>query len=314
MNSVEALAEQLLQPLNSVEIIPSDPHSDTVIVVEGHLGIQQKFLYKTYLEALILFKSPHPDQLLASSLVILVTNPAHQTALNARKRLIQSNLHSAVRELDLWTVLIRGSRECGKQSIVWDHRRWLFSQMYPPLTQSSESNDICGWPRHCDGYSVPYIPSDVVESELELLAQSCEAYPRNYHAWSHWHFCLQSVYFALQGGQGSTAYLRVVEGEFHRLKKWLDLHIKDYTAAHHLCNLVHRFSGLSIPGISLKALFDHSLALVTAYPDHEALWMYLRATLKSMDSSERISYVESLSSLASKPQWQKCLAWMNLRT
>ena len=75
------------------------------------------------------------------------------------------------------------------------------------------------------------------------------------------------------------------------------MHVSDYTAAHHLCNLVRRFDLSESTEMGFGPLLNHALDLVAAYPDHEALWLYLRLVMRSLDPEERTRAAKLLDSL-----------------
>lgn len=251
-------------------------------------------------------------QLLASSIVILLANPAHGTALNARKRLIEGRLHSPSIELAIFSALITGSRECANQSLFWHHRQWIFKRMSPSSGQRFDHDG-----NRFSDLSLPEdsagVPTDTLENEITLVAKSCEIYQRNYHAWAHLHFCFEIIYSSLQYGseQESSGYFRIIEDEYRRLMKWIERHISDYSAVHQLCNLVRRFKGLC-EFMDYASLFDHSISLVTVYPQHETLWMYVRLVVGAIDLKAKQDCILRISSLPVSSSQQRCIFWCNL--
>lgn len=256
-------------------------------------------LHRLYVPATRLYQSSkmHETQssmsILAATSGILLANPAHQSAWNARKCLMISGALSFQRELDFSSALLRGSRDCSKQSIVWAHRQWIFRHVYQPyLVQpgSSESH-APEWTRDSDSAHFPEVPSAILRSEFDLIARCCELYARNYHAWSHWHFCMESLYFAIHSApDAAQADLDAFANEFVRLREWVDRHVSDHSAIHQLCSLARRFYGLAqdyssrlnTPSgnvaemISPISMFEHAMGLTCSYPSHESLWIYLR--------------------------------------
>jgi protein prenyltransferase alpha subunit repeat containing protein 1 len=91
------------------------------------------------------------------------------------------------------------------------------------------------------------------------------------------------------------------------------MHVSDYTAAHHLCNLVRRFSLSDSTEMGFGPLLNHALDLVAAYPDHEALWLYLRLVMRSLDLEERTGAAKLLDSLSETDgQYAvQCRKWLN---
>jgi protein prenyltransferase alpha subunit repeat containing protein 1 len=272
----------------SIEILPGgwqewtaqapDIHEGFPFVYkDGHLGVPLKVLYRIYLAALSLFNNAERSTALELSSVILLANPSHQTILNARKKFIQSHLLDPEKELRLTELLIRGSKECAKQSIVWDHRRWIFKFQYQTVrgAQAAAIRDFPGWSTSEEAAAFPMIPLATLKEECELTRQACELYPRNYHAWTYWHWVMNVA--------RSLAYDQLMEDEVAAVRNWIDRHVSDYSAVHHLCNLANLIGRPQSSQAKTTTLTDdsreHALSLVREYPSHEALWLYLRNTL-----------------------------------
>lgn len=292
----------------SVEIIPGSIEqwqTDSAVpflFIDGNLGLPQKLLYRLYPRALENFKrsrlsSPcfsSPKSVLEASSVILLTNPAHQTALHERKRLILAGHLSVEKELEFSSLLLSSSRDASKQSIIWDHRRWLFQS----------------------GYSSAKIPASLLQKEFNIILQSTGVYSRNYYAWAHWDWCAETLY-TLCTPQNEGDYLSVVADAFLRLLQWMEHHLSDYTAAFHLCNLVHRFHRLEcikqLPvEMTFERLSDQANSLVTRYPHHEALWMYLRAVWAvGEDQGLRDKMDIYIASLPACSFREQCISWCN---
>ncbi|KAK0484326.1 hypothetical protein EDD18DRAFT_1111717 [Armillaria luteobubalina] len=286
---------------SSIEILPggieewtsSDPDGNKLpfLLSEGHLGIPQKILYKLYLRATVMFtaarKAQDHNALIAFSITILLANSAHQTALNTRKRLIISGKLDPKNELALIGTIISGNRECSKQSVIWAHRRWIFEYLYPPNPPSCFHAQL---------------PCALVRDELQILARGCESYPRNYHAWTHRSYCMQSM-MDLVTTSSDPAAEAIMQEEYLNLLRWVDLHVSDYSAMHYLFLLVQRFNMLQsgAPGLqsmNLVSLFGHTMSLLSSYPKHEALWMFIRSIIASAalgDRSAMITHVQSSS-------------------
>ncbi|KAJ7106039.1 hypothetical protein C8R43DRAFT_1140657 [Mycena crocata] len=290
---VHTLADLLMQnsPL-TVEIVPggidqwpeiSQPSVFPFLHTEGHLGVPQKTLYQLYLSALPLLNGTDDQGKIDASCVILLANPAHQTALNVRKRLIQSGKSlSADAELDFSKKLLTSSRPCSKESIIWAHRRWIFDRLYPSRALSGAAQ--------LAGYSTRELPPVVIEDEITLIARCCETDPRNYHAWTHHHFVVQSIFLSLRTPQPiDSPFIPLFMKEIRRLRRWIDDHISDYSAIHHFCSILSQLASLrSLPQYNaalgeladLAIHFEHALSLVLSFPSHESLWMYLRAMIQ----------------------------------
>lgn len=329
------------QPPISIEILPGDvslwqleatvtttcsagPEQEQVatqqkyLFVENQLGVPKKLLYSTYVEAIAVFSKTkaglgglgskenlEEDALLNATAVILLANPAHQTALNARKRLVLNGLRDIESELKFTATLLT-LRDCSKQSILWHHRRWLLRMLHKPThhlptgIDRMDEDDLRGYD----------IPINTLIAELDIVTQACETYPRNYFAWNHRFRCMDALVFKfilrnihashLDTGRSISfsasvnvehlVGFKAMIGEFGDAKSWIERHVSDYTAMQYFLRLVDRIRSLKeLPeedfGSELEALVltetlrKEALDLVKAYPDHEALWVYLRGAI-----------------------------------
>ena len=280
----------------SIEILPGSfeqwaPQATNefpFVLVDGHLGIPQKLLYHLYLTAVALYKNADQLTKLTLSSVILLANPAYQTVLNTRKRLIRSGLLRPEEELNFTALSIRGFDQFAKQSIIWDHRRWLFRYQYERNGDAGQG-EHAGW-RIEETSSFPIIPLPTLEKECQLVRQACELYPGNYHAWAHYHWILDvvkttAVQKSILPRMDSEDHTHFLRKEVLLLRQWIERHVSDYSAVHLLC----RFAALdctSAPqltqpggGTLVDELMEHALSLVLSYPSHETLWLYLRNIL-----------------------------------
>jgi protein prenyltransferase alpha subunit repeat containing protein 1 len=300
------------------------------LFIEGNLGVPKKALYRTYVEALVIFASArkstfgeevHSAQavhtLVASSVVILLANPGHLTALNARKRFIQRRVLDSKRELELTAALLT-SRNCSNQSILWHHRQWLLHRIYGPFDgtmQSSEAQNTLSQIRTSpDGEisSHVLVSREVIDKELSITSRACELYSRNYFAWTHRHFCMGLVIHSLNSTTDPT-YLeemaKLVSDEVTAIRLWIERHISDSSAVHYLVTLIERLSAAGTIGIlpfahphpencllpnvddiaqtgasDLFSSMSHAMSLLRSYPDHESLWQYFRAISQLADA------------------------------
>ncbi|KAJ7072635.1 protein prenylyltransferase [Mycena amicta] len=261
---VLSLGDVLLQPgLKTIEIIPGGPQTwateptESFLFVDGNLGVFHKVLYAIYPLALSLLHGANASQ---ASAVILLANPAHQTALNVRKRLIQSGLLSAATELAFFELLMPSSRPAAKESIAWAHRRWLFEHLYP------------SWE----------IPPQRFASEFSLIAKCCELYPRNYLAWSHHYFFVHRLHTALNAPE--SPYVSVLLAQARRLQRWIHSHVSDFSAMHHYCQLLSGLQTISQNRAHLRELLEpslhlqHAIGLLDVFPDRFVQWAERRGS------------------------------------
>ncbi|KAL0955835.1 hypothetical protein HGRIS_002037 [Hohenbuehelia grisea] len=327
VGSVYAIGNALhAHDLISIEILPGSAEQwlpvvegedgQDFLLVEGNLGIPQKTLYRLYLIAVNLFRdsdrrnmpnssSERVSNLLAITIVLLFTNPAHVTALNCRKRLVQGGMRSAEQELATFAML-QANKSCAKESILWDYRKWLLQR----LGSKAQAISL-------------QIPAAALEQEFRLLSKAVDVYPRNYHAWTHRRFCIEAC-LALscrEVGANPSEYARLLFAEYTHLRNWIRQHVSDHSAVHCLHGLVSIYTESSpaivesFEEISAKSLVEESISLVTSYPEHESLWLYLRAsiTLEVDDHARQnmIALVKGLPDSAHRHK-QLCIAWLEM--
>lgn len=211
-----------------------------------------------------------------SSLVLLV-NPAHQTALNRRKDLVlYGYLSNANDELRL-TAVLQSLPDGAKSSILWHHRRWVLNHFQPLVSNAHPAPD---------SLSCVSLPLHRFTTELEVASMACETYPRNYHAWLH--KC--KVIDALAASYRSSANTGF-QALFHTIEdsgmKHVGMHIKDYSSMHYLCRVfdatfkcgLKEQSGLGETKERPYRLTEHAMGLLIVYPTYESLWYYLRVAI-----------------------------------
>lgn len=232
-----------------------------------------------------------PSHLLrASTSVIILANPAHQTALNNRKRLMQSGFLLPEEELTFIELLLRGSRVCAKQSMIWDHRRWIFRFLYKEMGSLVHETlpYLPRWSTVEEAQSLPRLSPELIRKELDLIKAACQSYPRNYHAWTHWHHVIDIAFISAISSADDIrlSYFTVIYEENIRLRSWISNHVSEFTAAHHLCSMGYIIDHLVSLDKNLVAeaggsciLVDDAYSLASNYPDHLSLWMYLRVSL-----------------------------------
>jgi len=288
-------------PRQSIEILPGEIagwvlesiQTYPFLFVEGNLGVPQKVLYKAYMVAVRAYlclrndtrkSAPSPQQsnlLDRLTRVILLANPAHQTALNSRKQLIQTHRLDPHRELNFSASLL-SCRECAKESILWHHRRWLLRMVY-------------GVPAISGSDSIPeVVSSDTLEAEFSCVFTACNLYPRNYHAWTHRRFCVEAFIASLKSDFPSNP--SVLAKEYRRTLEWIESHISDYSAMNYAVNFEKMLPDRSLIEGFLPTK-EHAMSLLQSYPDHESLWMYLRGPVTPEDEKESIASMKEVPSV-----------------
>ncbi|KAI0753062.1 hypothetical protein C8Q80DRAFT_1096733 [Daedaleopsis nitida] len=293
------LCSQLGQLLNhppiSIELLPGDSgdwltaapaaHAP-FLFIDGNLGVPHKVAYKLYLESVQRFQLVRPSlrhaaslsanaaaEVLTSSAVLLLVNPAHQTALNTRKQLVHRGHLDPARELRFAAALLT-LRDGAKQSILWHHRRWLLRRIYGAARARFPAPSADGGTDRLDALA---LDADTFRTEFSVVDGACEVYPRNYHAWAHRSLCADALVSIIghRGGAGAAPGLADVLGEESTSARvWIERHVSDYSAMQYHCRLRRLVAHRELGGD--WGVCGHATELLRAYPAHESLWLYLR--------------------------------------
>ena len=199
---------------------------------------------------------------------------------------------------------MRGSPDAGKQSIIWDHRNWCLRNIHGVIGPNILLPCLQHWASSEEVERFPKLTSSTIRHELSIIQRTCETYPRNYHAWSQWNFMINVCYTSIYASNDNfRSYFAIIVQEVARLRNWVHQHISDYSAMHQLCRaqelvdylaLSDRFKDIVDGTQNSLTLTHHSLSLVTLFPSHESLWMYLRVSLANLDPTERMKILQSI--------------------
>ncbi|KIJ15501.1 hypothetical protein PAXINDRAFT_155535 [Paxillus involutus ATCC 200175] len=316
----ELLVSLLAKCPKTIEILPGDgalwTHSGDssdeatfapFLFLDNNLGIPQKVLYQAYIHAVGVFKlvrksptraseeiqgndnSPAVQILIDSSSILILANPSHQTALNARKLLVKKQLIDPRTELCFIASLL-SSQHCAKHAELWYHRRWLLSSAYETHgTQSPTCLPAGAGASHRD---LMFASQTNLQQELGLLSRACEVYPRNYFAWTHRLICMRSLLSDhLANPSKNSNFVVILRREIDGIKQWIEHHVSDYSAVHYILTLSRDV--LQCKTLVLEETIDeedmlaHAIALVCEYPGHEALWLYARIATLIFDAREK---------------------------
>jgi len=222
--------------------------------------------------------SDSPLQLDRTTSLVLLVNPAHQTALNRRKDLVLSGYLSNVNDELRLTAVLQSLPDGAKSSILWHHRRWVLNHFQPRVSNAHPTPD---------SLSCVSLTLHQFTTELEVASTACETYPRNYHAWLHKCKVVEAL-AASYKRSASTEF----EALFHTIEdsgmKHVEMNIKDYSSMHYMC----RVFGATIKcGPTEKSRLDgtkerpsrpveHAKELLVVYPTYESLWYYLRVAIR----------------------------------
>jgi protein prenyltransferase alpha subunit repeat containing protein 1 len=303
--SIEILPGNL-EDWQSIEMLPGSRKPSLefpFVLIDGNLGIPKKVMAQLYLAA-VSMPWHNTRTAIAATSVILILNPAHQTALNSRKRLIQTGyLDSPVKELRFMELLLRGLIDCAKQSIIWDHRRWCLKLIRGTLGSSLHQHPpLEHWASAEEARLLPKLDLEDILREIAIVYHTCETYPRNYHAWNHWHWlfdiALSSIY-CRQDEHKQQEFSRLLVDAYVELRKWTDCHPSDYTAMHQLSQCQRILDHLHTTEVFTQdlpssSLVEHCLSLLTAFPTHESLWVHLRVVLGNSEEEVRLKILQEV--------------------
>ena len=192
--------------------------------------------------------------------MVLLLNPDHQSALNARKSYLMevsslqdndkvpagASSEHLQKELDFIGFLQRNLKQVSKVSALWHHRRWVLARLHTPFTTNyhlppeaspmdallyhSPISTLSGTstlPPSRSSWQDVSLPVETVMAELSLVSAACadNMYPRNYHAWTHRRVCIAFAYSAALArldSAGCTADGGSKEGG-ERAVEWIQL-------------------------------------------------------------------------------------------
>lgn len=279
------------------------------LFVDGNIGVPEKVLYRCYAQVVKAFaelrskaeaRGGYDESVLRITAVILLANPAHQTALNARKRVfstpvnsihVNAGKHSYEAELAFIAALL-SVKQCAKISALWHHRRALLCALHTSSDWTIQ-NRVCF---NDDVFvSTVSIPPSALQAEISLTERACEVYPRSYYPWCHRSLCVQTYVHSLRHArslnseEASRAFETLLREEFNAAQRWLVRHVSDHSAADHLCRVSEYLDALGLTpepshtDVDVKTYASyaplcaqHARELVARYPTHETLWLYLR--------------------------------------
>ncbi|KAA8574314.1 hypothetical protein EYC84_005804 [Monilinia fructicola] len=191
--------------------IPPGFGFNMIVRVENSIAISKISLIQAFVVARQVFfkfkdlSSDHSHEIRNSTSIILLTDPEHLTACNARKRLIQQIRASSKPQLEealrrelyfIDSLLTSHLNRHTKSPTLWSHRKWLLE-----VRQSM------------------HIPHDVLGDFASIVMVAAERHPRNYYAWTHMRWLVESV----SDGLDASTYLSMIDN----VKKWCLRHPGD---------------------------------------------------------------------------------------
>ncbi|TGO33390.1 hypothetical protein BHYA_0249g00200 [Botrytis hyacinthi] len=257
------------------------PENINTVVLENSVGIPKIKLIQAFVIARKVFfnfkdlDTKYSKEIRDATSVILLTDPEHLTACNARKRLIQSIQKKTVIELGLEvkselrfvdSLLTSHLNRHTKSPTLWSHRRWLL--------EFRQSKDL---------------PLDVSRDLTSVVMVAAERHPRNYYAWSHMRWLMESV----EGDE--TAYLTII----CNVKRWCLGHPGDTSGWSFLlsCLSSPKFS-TATSSIDQKSLIcEEVLGMAISLKwKEESLWVFLRTLVASGNITDkcRFAFLQTL--------------------
>ncbi|KAJ6788675.1 hypothetical protein PWT90_04984 [Aphanocladium album] len=277
-----------IEVLGPSHVLPAE----TYVLREGNAIAIPKFnILRAFLPAYQIFKEhlggEHvaAEELLRATSVILLLDPEHMTAANARKRYIKrtkeqnSDKFDSIVKKELYfidSLLTSRLHRHTKSPTLWGHRQWLLE-----LGRLSQQQ--------------PTVDDDRLATALkELIFVSAERHPRNYYAWCHARYLLglggrtsqgrgdsshgdeQGQQQQQQQQQRDTAALDIIT---ERVKKWCFSHHHDTSGWSFLMVLIEQHQQEARAAVA-SALFSETLHLAEAYSWRgESVWYFLRTML-----------------------------------
>lgn len=271
--------------------LPSGTH---VLIEEDTIGVPRRSLRKAYLFARQLFfkelekPSPNSETILGASAVLLLYEPEHLTAANARKRLLlglekqsETEFNEAVKK-EFWllnTLFQSPLNRHTKSPTLWGHRRWLM-QKIPRQTRMEIEKEI-----------------------IEVIFSAAQIHPKNYYAWDYMRWWVDRYPDLLsnfdRGVQSQPASVNIAEMHFPSLiQDWCLKHPSDTSGWSFLLRILtsHATTAFISTGIAEQVLDT----VVSLKLRNESLWLFLRTLMASkyVTSDMRKAYLAEVNFIA----------------
>lgn len=286
---VKALFSSTISELLEIEILGKShalPAGSNVLVDGNGIAFPKSTVLQGFIVARqILFKylpnlQERPQEVRNAAAVVLLMDPEHITAANARKRVIELYRLRPVEELraelmrELWWVdsmLTARLHRHTKSPTLWGHRRWVLQV--------------------CQSVGMPY---DIQKDLTTVILVAAERHARNYYAWLH----LRWVVLNLQSKSFDGSKL------LSTIKTWCLRHHDDtagfsfllFCLVEHPEALIGGESSIENKSSICKALLDLAVSFKWT---NESVWAFLRTLVASGVTEElRIAFFESIKVLA----------------
>jgi len=299
---VEAVCSNSSLDLLEIEFLGKchSPSANCNVLVDGNcIAIPKVKLVQAFVIARqILFTSlkdslnDNNQDIRNSTTVILLTDPEHLTAANARKKLIQryqtqspEDLERAlIKELAFTESLLTSPlHRHSKSPTLWGHRRWLLET----CRNSGLQHDL--------------------HRDLKVVLVSAERHPRNYYAWSHMRWVLQHLYHGDETGTLWGLSVKLAASERLKVlsvvKDWCLRHPGDTSGWSFLLFLLftlnpsEKYSESEHPIVVNSSICKEVLDLAISFKwTHESLWVFLRTLVASgkLTEEQRSAFFRTL--------------------
>ena len=259
------------------------------VLLDGHsIGISKPQLIqafvvarKTFFETLENFEEDMFQDIRDATAVILLMDPEHITAANARKRILQ--YCQAVVGIELRSMLSREfllidsfltSRlhRHTKSPTLWGHRQWLVQILV----------------------SVDFTHSIQQDVETVVLI-AAERHPRNYYAWLHLRWLLLGLRRLAHdtGGSSALSHTEVLL----LVKDWCLRHLADTSGWSFLLFFLLSIEPPSTRLETSSSICQEVLGLATTFQwTHESIWVFLRTLVASgeIQQDQRLSFFKTV--------------------
>ncbi|TVY50005.1 Protein prenyltransferase alpha subunit repeat-containing protein 1-B [Lachnellula occidentalis] len=213
-----------------------------------------------------------------ASAVVLLMDPEHLTAANARKRLIQSYQEGPIAELEavlenelvfVDSYLTSRLHRHTKSPTLWGHRRWLL-----------------------EVYRSTNMEHDIIQDLKTTVLIAAERHAKNCYAWSHMRWLIQM--FGAEGETNSEILSLV--------KDWCLRQPADTSGFSFLLFYLSRSnSSEHAPRIEASTMVcKEVLGLAVSFKwTHESVWVFLRTLVASggVTEDQRTSFLKSIDTL-----------------
>jgi protein prenyltransferase alpha subunit repeat containing protein 1 len=298
---VEAICSSTSSDLLEIEILGKShplPPGCNVLVDGNNIAVPKATLVQAFIVARqILFKylcdlHERQQEIRNAAAVILLMDPEHVTAANARKRVVQTYQKRPVSELqaelarELWWVdsmLTARLHRHTKSPTLWGHRRWVL-EVYHSLQ----------------------IPHDIHRDLTSVVLIAAERHPRNYYAWLHMRWLLQNLHpNASRAGNMSVRKEAVFDNSklISTITAWCLMHPADTAGFSFLLFCLFQHSGVLLGS---KSRMEVSSSICQEVLDravsfkwtHESVWVFLRTLVASgVADEQRTAFFESIKTI-----------------